>query len=342
MSGNNRVSYNFIYAGNFERILKICNKKEEIVSDKCIIGTCFCSIINDKDKVIALKQEFNEKYINKYTNKINLLGIKEIIDLIYTKLVNINKYFVILYNIFNKLSRESQMTNRLDKLEKHYNYYMKDIIILLDNIINTITSFEDMTYKCLSFKNIKIPFCSMTLISSDSRKYKYLYKINTLNDLLSVSFYTLCIHKHLLKHCQYCGKLFIPLNNRTKFCNNSCPTYPSLTCYQARTKRKIGDSLHEEDWQKKLNELERDRKNSIQFFSDNIAKTQNTRKREMLERNKKIFAEAATDLHLLISRSKNDDKYKYLKIYENLINNVRKNQKDTPPKFKVIQPKYKK
>ncbi len=330
------ISYRFLYAKNSEKILKVYKKKEETVSDINIIGTCFCSILNSKSKVILLKQEFTETYINKYTNKVKLLDIKKIIDLIYNKLVNINKYFIILYNKFNKLGIESQMTKRLDKIEKHYNFYMKNIEIILDSIINSITTFEDRSINNLSFKNIRIPSCSMISILDGSKEYKYTYNVCTLNDLLSVSFYILCNHKYIIKQCQYCEKFFIALDNRYVYCSNSCPDYPSLTCKQVTSRRKIGNS----DWQIKIENLERDRKNSVQFFTDNISRTNITRKKEMIKRNKQVFIKVAKDLNLLIRKSKKDDKYKYLEIYEKFIKDVRKNQKNSPPIFKVPKPKY--
>ena len=360
MVRNNSVLYHFIYAGNLERILKIYNNKEEVIDNKSIIGTCFCSIVNDKDKIIALKQEFNKTYMNKYTDKIKLLDIKEIIDLTYNKLVSVNSYFTILYNKFNKISNESQKTNifkdfnELDKQYyhftkeslikqrlKYYNDYIKNIENILDTIINTITSFEDIYSNHLALKKIKVPSCSMTLISDDStKKYRYVYSIYTLNDLLSISFYILCSHPYILKRCRYCGKFFIARDNRNKDCENPCPDYPSLTCRQAKRRGKVGDSFYQPDWRVKLNELEPDRKNSIQFFTDNISRTKNARKIEMLKRNKEIFTSTTKDLHFYIRKSKKEDKYKYLKIYEKFINDVRENQKHSPPIFKVKKPKY--
>ena len=232
---------------------------------------------------------------------------------------------------FNKISNESQKTNifkdfnELNKqyyhftkesLIKHrlkyYNDYIKNIENILDNIINTITSFEDIYSNHLALKKIKIPSCSMTLISDDSKKkYRYIYSIYTLNDLLSISFYILCSHPYILKQCRYCGKFFIARDNRNKDCENPCPDYPSLTCRQAKRRGKVGDSFRQPDWRVKLNELEPDRKNSIQFFTDNISRTKNARKIEMLKRNKEIFTSTTKDLHFYIRKSKKEDKYKY-------------------------------
>ncbi len=360
MIRNNSVSYRFIYAGNFEKFFKIYNNKEEIIEDKSIIGTCFCSILNDKNKIISLKQEFNKTYTNKYTDKINLLDIKEIINSTYNNLINLNKHFIILFNKFNKLSMESQKTNifkDLNELDEqyyqftkeslvkarlnYYNSYINNVENILDNIINTITSFENIYSKHLALKKITIPSCSMTLISDDSaKKYKYIYNIYTLNDLLSISFYILCNHSYILKTCRYCGKFFIARDNRNKDCENSCPDYPSLTCRQAKRIGKVGDSFIQPDWRVKLNELEPDRKNSIQFFTDKILKTKESRKLEMLKRNKNNLTHTTKKLHFLIRKSEKEDKYKYLKIYEKFIHDVRNNQKHSPPIFKVKVPKY--
>lgn len=358
-----RINFDFIYANNSEKILKNYDKYskgEKMLIGDNDIGTCFCSILNDKSKVIALKQKFNNLYINKYTPKINLLGIKEIIDSTYNKLVDINKYFVILYNKFYKLSKESQMTNifnnfnELDKKYyhftkealikarlKHYNDYMKSAINILDNIIDTITSFEDISSSCLSFGNIKIPSCYMTSISDDHKLYQYTYTIYTLDDLLSISFYILSNNQYHLKQCIYpnCNKFFVTKLGQTRYCNNACPADPSNTCRSIR--KKLNQNSKMEYWEVELDALYKDVNSSKEFFNYYIRKSNNQREIKMLKSNKENFTITLKTLKQYICSCTDDNKRnKYLKIYKDFVLEVRSNQKLPVPIFKVKKPKY--
>lgn len=357
---NNNINLIFEYAKDHEKIFKIHNKyskNEKIIMDNKDIGTCFCSILNDKNKVIALKQEFGKTYINKYSNEIELIGIKEIIDLTCNKLININKYFVILSNKFNKLSKESQKTNiffnELDKEYCHltkkslikkrleyYNDYMKCIINLLDNIINTITSFESYSINRLSFKDIKVPSCYMTSIPNENKSYKYTYTIYTLDDLLTVSFYILSNNKYYLKQCKYpnCNKFFVTKRKQTRYCENPCPADSSKTCRNIR--KKVNHDLDMESWEMELDALYKDVNCSREFFNYYIKKSNNQREIKMLQRNKDIFTTALKDLKQFIKGCTNDNKRnKYIKIYKDFVIEVRNNQKHSPPIFKVKKPK---
>lgn len=341
---NNNINLIFEYAKDYEKIFKIHNKyskNEKIIMDNKDIGTCFCSILNDKNKVIALKQEFDKTYINKYSNKIELIVIKEIIDLTYSKLININKYFVILSNKFNKLSKESQMTHKLDKLEIIYNNYMKDTVKILDYIINTITSFESYSINRLSFKDIKVPSCYMTSIPNENKSYKYTYTIYTLDDLLAVSFYILSNNKYYLKQCKYpnCNKFFVTKRKQTRYCENPCPADPSKTCRNIR--KKLYQDSNSESWEMELDDLYNDVNCSREFFNYYIKKSNNQREIKMLQRNKDIFTTTLKDLKQFIKGCTNDNKRnKYIKIYKDFVIEIRNNQKHSPPIFKVKKHKY--
>lgn len=358
---NNNINFIFEYVKDCEKIFEIHNKyykNKEIIMDNKDIGTCFCSILNDKNKVIHLKQEFDKTYINEYSNKIELIGIKEIIDLTCSKLININKYFVILSNKFNKLSKESQKTNiffnELDKEYchltkkslikkrlKYYNDYMKDTVKILDNIIDTITLFEDISSNHLSFKDIKIPSCYMTTISNEDKSYKYTYTIYTLDDLLSVSFYILSNNKYYLKQCKYpnCNKFFVTKRKQTRYCENPCPADPSKTCRNIR--KKLYQDSNMESWEMELDALYKDVNSSREFFNYYIRKSNNQREIKMLQRNKDIFTTALKDLKQFIKGCTNDNKRnKYIKIYTDFVIEVRNNQKLPNPIFKVKKPKY--
>ncbi len=58
----NSINFIFVYANDYEKIFEINNNKysknEKLLIDNKDIGTCFCSILNDKNKVIALNQLF--------------------------------------------------------------------------------------------------------------------------------------------------------------------------------------------------------------------------------------------------------------------------------------------
>lgn len=363
---NNNINLIFEYAKNNEKIFEIHNKyyeNEKILMDNKDIGTCFCSILNDKNKVIALKQNFDKTYINKYSNKIELLRIKEIIDLTYNNLIHINKYFIILSNKFNKLSKESQMTNifndfnELNKQRKnlpsltkellikmklkHYNNYMKETVGLLDNIINIITSFESYSISRLSFKDIKIPYCYMTSILDENKSYKYTYTIYTLDDLLAVSFYILSNNKYYLKQCIYpnCNKFFVTKRKQTRYCENPCPSDYSKTCRSIR--KKVNHDLDMEYWEMELDALDKDVNSSREFFNYYIRKSNNQREIKMLQRNKNIFTSTLKDLKQFIKGCTNDNKKKeYIKIYKDFVKEVRSNQKLSQPIFKVKKPKF--
>lgn len=360
---NNNINLIFEYAEDCEKIFKINNKyskNEKILMDNKDIGTCFCSILNDKNKVIALKQEFDKTYINKYSNEIDMMEIKEIIDLTYSKLININKYFVIVFNKFNKLSKESQKTdvfNHFKELDKkhhqstkeslikkrlnHYNYYMKYVINLLDKIIDTIAAFEDISSNRLSFENIKIPSCYMTSLTNENKSYKYTYIIYTLEELLASSFYILANDKYYLKQCKYpnCNKFFVTKRKQTRYCENPCPADTSKTCRNIR--KKVNYNFDMESWEMELDALYKDVNCSREFFSYYINKSNNQREIKMLQRNKDIFTTALKDLKQFIKGCTDDNKRnKYIKIYKNFVIEVRNNQRHSPPIFKVKKPKY--
>jgi hypothetical protein len=338
-----RINFDFIYANNSEKIFENYgkySKNEKILIGNDDIGSCFCSILNDKNRVISLKQKFDKTYMNKYPNEIQLLDIKEIIDLTYNKLVDINKYFVILYNKFNKISNESQMTKRLDKLERIYNCYMNDVAKILDNIINTITSFENISANRLSFKDITIPSCSMALISNEHKLYQYTYTIYTLDDLLSVSFYILSNNQYHLKQCIYpnCNKFFVTKLGQTRYCNNPCPADPSNTCRSIR--KKVNHNLKMKYWEVELDALYNDVNSSREFFNYYIRKSNNQKEIKMLELNKENFTTTLKILKQYISGCTDDNKRnEYLKIYKDFVTEVRNNQKLPKPIFKVKKPK---
>ncbi len=298
--------------------------------------------------------------MNNYTNKIELLDIKEIIDLTYNKLVSINSYFTILYNKFSKIRNESQKTNIFNDFNelskkyfhftkeslikqrlKYYNGYMKDTIKILDYIINIITSFEDISSNRLSFKDINIPSCYMTSISDDNKSYKYTYTIYTLDDLLAISFYILSNNKYYLKQCKYpnCNKFFVAKTKQSRFCTNPCPAAPSKTCRNIR--KKVNHDLDMESWEMELDALYKDVNSSREFFNYYIRKSNNQREIKMLQRNKDIFTTALKDLKQFIKGCTNDNKRKiYIKIYKNFVNEIRNNQKLPKPILKVKKPKY--
>lgn len=335
----------YVYANGIEKTFEIHSKysnNEKIPIDNKDVGTCFCSLLNSKDKVIALKNEFIKTYISKYSSKVELINIKEIIDSTYNKLVDINKYFIILSNKFNKLSKESQMTTRLDKLEIIYNNYMQDIVKLLDSIISTITSFENISSNRLSFNEIKIPYCYMTSISEDNKSYKYTYTLYTLDDLLAVSFYILSNDKYYLKQCKYpnCNKFFVTKTKQSRFCTNPCPADPSKTCKTIR--KKANYNLKVSYWEDELVALDKQVNSIRQFFNYYIKKSNNQREIKMLQTNKENFTDTIQTLKKYIKGCTDNDRINiYLKICKDFVIEVKSNQKLPKPIFKVKKPKYK-
>lgn len=337
----------FEYDKNKEKIFYITSKEEikqiqiKVWEDKIEddLGSCFCTILNSKDRVIDAKQTFNKNYSNiKIDIKTLNSDVASIVDMVLKSLLDINPYFIIIHDSLFKSTvgniDETQDINQLSDIIK------ANINKLFDGIIETIQVFDVFYAGKSIIEEIYLP---PSTISANNGKVtnkigKYVYEIHTMDELLGVSFYLININNYHIKRCKFpkCNKYFATRMGQTRFCNNPSPFNDSVSCKNAKKTDNI--EADEEPWQKELNNMKPDINRSIKLLYDHRKKTKNKREKEMLERNYELLKKNAKDFRTIMEDLSDKDRAKYLKYYKEYIKEIRINQlSHTSYKVKVLK-----
>lgn len=325
----------FEYDKNKEKIFLITSKNEvKILQIKVWenkieddLGTCFCSILNSKDKVIEAKKTFNTNYSNMKININSIFSnVAIIVDTVLKSLLNINPYFIILYDSLFECTigiiKETKNINELSDIIK------SNINRTFDDILEAIHVFDRFYEGNDIVDTIYLPPAIIHANNGNvnNKIEKITYEVHSLDDLLAVSFYLININNYHIKRCGFlkCNKYFSTKMGQTKFCNNPSPFNNSVSCRNA--KKTIEINFDESPWQKELNMIKPDVDRSIKFLFDHMKLSTNKREKQMLEKNYERLKETAREFNKIIKSCPDEYKMKYLKQYKEYIQEIRTNQ----------------
>lgn len=158
-------------------------------------------------------------------------------DYIYEKSfdipIKINKHKDTYYYIFTKLIAERIINNKPIKFKE-----LEKLKLYFDISLDYSISYKEKSKtikKDFDYVPLQCGFCNIEKVfeNNDKKSHKYIYKCNTLTDVIFAILHYLVINKYnKIKKCNHCGKLFFYNNERSKYCNRKSP----YTLYNKKNK----------------------------------------------------------------------------------------------------------
>lgn len=291
------------------------------------IGTCLCSLLNEKKSFEEYIKRFSDKY--KSNSKIE----KSVLNNIFKDLMKISPYLEIVKLSFSDLNNDNRKTIQykdINEIFEFIDYSINEADTYYDNIKNNIRSYG-------------IP--AVSVIEIEDKEFMNSYTITNIDELIRVCIIVLHNNKYHIKKCRLCGKYFTSLVGQTRFCDNPSTIDPSKTCKNvSKCIKDIDDgtdNISDVNWVNEFYELKYLDDILRARFRDNAKKETNQDKKQMILNNKKIYMNINSKLRKHITRISEKDKEKYIEIYKDFLNKTKNNLESDPKNFKVDTPNVK-
>lgn len=363
-------------------------KIDNLINSKTI-GYGLCSILNSKKELEILFEDIQnniEKYIkientdnvileNNSTFFSNIINeknsynmyLEENINSILQKILNINKYFIIIIDKFreyilyinsriNKKINDSE-TKEINKiiynsyldilfnpnLVDSLSRYLQFITIIEETILGNNAKFDfwlpkvEITYdfRKNTHRNLKLP----TLCIKD-----YNYTIYNFWDFLCVSYYQTALNNYHIKKCMCssCGKYYSTKYGHTRYCYNYSPINPLKKCNEINRTIPYKDDLdnldnwQEEEWEANIRILNRKYYSISQYFYDKAHSTSNKSMQERIMNNRKKLQSNVAYIKKIIKGNDGNKRDTYVRFYQNYLKEVKENAKNGNFKVKRL------
>lgn len=327
---------------------------------KTYLGNGICNLLKDKEKIKQfmkkietnigeyVKYSFENKKRENYLTRpedLNYNSIKDNLTIVFNELLKISPYFILSQKTF--INCQKKIEKDIIYSEDYNELYRKYINEMLDKIVNAL---EFKGWRVNGKKFLKLPTALVNCKERESDfEFEYIYDIENLDEFIRISYYQLKLNNYYIKKCKYpkCLEYFVTKDNRHGYCTNPSPDEKSLTCREAKERRKFDSDKEPTEFEEKLNELDDLRGRVRGRFRDNIKRV-NIKEKESLEKNKEKFNIYSTEIRnkikLLMKKEEKvqeeqKDKEKYLEVYDKFLNDIY-NQFVNSNNIKVTKPKY--
>lgn len=236
-----------------------------IVNDIIEASDIFVKFIKD----MTIK-DFTIDYLKTY-----ILELKELIELINVYIINDEN------SIYTKLSKTKRIF-LFEVLETPSNSFIYpfskvETKINIDNDYLNIWNFKERyLYKNLSKNKENNKKLLLDYIENNDIELFTTYRVNSIQELLNISFMEIFKKGITICKCKNCGKYFIPENRTDEvYCNRISPQNPSKTCKEYGAKKTYREGL-------KSRPISNEHNRTSQFYRMKIKRCSNEKEKEKL------------------------------------------------------------